>query len=170
MNYPNPLKWNSVNDLANGFLGALQGLIVTLALIMIVIGAFIYITSAGDTGQIEMAKKCILGALIGLALGIAAPAFFREIATLLGWGSFAPPTYGSSLSLLQMAARVVDFLLAIIGVVSIIMLVVGAFMYLTAAGDESRIDTGKGIVKYAVIGITVALSALVLVRQVAGFF
>ena len=50
------------------------------------------------------------------------------------------------------------------------MLVVGAFMYLTAAGDEDRIDTGKKIVKYSIIGIAIALAALVLVRQVASFF
>jgi glucose uptake protein GlcU len=60
--------------------------------------------------------------------------------------------------------------LSIVGVVALIMLVVGAFMYLTAAGEEDRIDTGKSIVKYSIIGIAIALAALVLVRQVASFF
>jgi hypothetical protein len=47
------------------------------------------------------------------------------------------------------------------------MLVVGGLMYITAAGDEGRVETGKKIVTYAVIGIAVALSALVIVTQVA---
>lgn len=170
--YPNPLADSDLNTFVAKFLVELQKLIATLAIIFIVIGAFLYITSAGDSGRIETAKKCILGALIGLALGVVAPMFFREIGTLLGWTGLggASAVIPAGPSLLTMAMNVVNFLLSIIGVIAIIMLVVGAFMYLTAAGDESRIDTGKSIVKYSLIGITVALSALVLVRMVVNFF
>jgi hypothetical protein len=40
-------------------------------------------------------------------------------------------------------------------------------MYLTAYGDEKRIDTAKSIVKYSLIGIVIVLAALILVRQLA---
>jgi type II secretory pathway component PulF len=167
----NPLKWNDINTFLCSLLNFLQGFIVTLALIFIVIGAFMYITSAGDTGRVETAKKAIFGALIGLALGIAAPAFLKEIANLLGWAGIAACAgVGTNLTLVQIVGRILNFLLSIVGVASLIMLIVGAFMYLTAAGDEGRIDSGKSIVKYAIIGIIVALSALVLVRLVASFF
>lgn len=171
MNYQNPLVFNDIPSLLGSVLTFLQGFIVVLALIMIVIGGFVYITSAGDDGRMTTGKNIILGALIGLALGIAAPAFLREISSILGWSSVnLPAGVGTSLSLLQIATNVLNFLLSVVGIAALIMLVVGAFMYLTAAGDESRIDTGKSIVKYSIIGITVALAALVLVRQVAGFF
>jgi hypothetical protein len=171
VNFINPLVFSDVNSLLSTVLTFLQRLIVTLSLIFIIVGAFMYISSAGNAALLGTAKLTILGALIGLALGIAAPAFFREIATILGWTGFtAPAGVGTSLSLLQIATNVLSFLLSLIGVVSLIMLIVGAFMYLTAAGDENRIDTGKKIVLYSIIGITVALAALVLVRQVALFF
>ncbi len=147
----------------------LQSFIVILALIFIVIGAFLYITSTGDTGRITTAKNCITAALIGLAIGIAAPAFLRQISDILGWTAAPPTGVGTTLTLIQIATNVLNFLLSIVGVVALIMLVVGAFMYLTAAGDEDRIDTGKKIVKYSIIGITIALAALVMVRQVASF-
>lgn len=140
-----------------------------LALIFIIIGAFLYITSAGNEGRMETAKKCILAAMVGLALGIAAPAFLKEIASILGWGT-VPPEVSTSLSLIQIATNVLNFLLTIIGILAIIMLIIGGIMYLTAAGDEDQIDRGKKIVKYSLIGITIALAALVLVRQVAAFF
>ena len=117
----------------------------------------------------ETAKKCILAAMVGLALGIAAPAFLKEIASILGWGT-VPPEVSTSLSLIQIATNVLNFLLTIIGILAIIMLIIGGIMYLTAAGDEDQIDRGKKIVKYSLIGITIALAALVLVRQVAAFF
>ena len=40
-------------------------------------------------------------------------------------------------------------------------------MYLTAYGDEKRIDTGKKTITYAILGIVVTLAALVIVRQIA---
>ena len=171
MNFLNPLRFNDINALVCAFLSFLQGFIVVLALIMIVIGGFLYIASAGVESRMTLAKNTILGALIGLALGIATPAILKDFGTILGWAGFAACAgVGTVLSLLEIAKKVLDFLLATVGVVSLIMLVVGAFMYLTAAGDEGRIDTGKSIVKYSIIGITIALAALVLVRLVASFF
>ncbi|TXH06508.1 MAG: hypothetical protein E6R05_01550 [Candidatus Moraniibacteriota bacterium] len=168
--FQNPLKFNNIPDLLTTLLSSLLGLIVTLALIMIVVGAFLYITSAGDEGRMETGKKTILAALIGLALGIAAPAFLREIGSILGWTSALPTGVGTSLTLIEIASRVLSFLLTIIGILAIIMLVIGGIMYLTAAGNEDQIDRGKKIVKYSLIGITIALAALVLVRQLAAFF
>jgi glucose uptake protein GlcU len=162
-----------VNGLLGRVLTFLQSFIVILSLIFIIIGAFMYITSGGESGRIETAKKCITAALIGLAIGIAAPAFLRQISEILGWtgpDAALPAGVGTSLTLIEIATNVLNFLLSIVGVVALIMLVVGAFMYLTAAGEEDRIDTGKSIVKYSIIGIAVALAALVLVRQVASFF
>lgn len=165
----NPLNFTTVNDLLAKILTFLQTFIVILALIFIIIGAFLYISSGGDSGRVEAGKKCITAALIGLALGIAAPAFLRQIADILGWTAAPPTGVGTSLTLIQIATNILNFLLSIVGVVALIMLVIGAFMYLTAAGDEDRIDTGKKIAKYSIIGITIALAALVLVRQIAAF-
>lgn len=171
LSFDNPLVFTDVNALVCAVLNFFQGLIVVLALIFIIVGGFLYIISGGDEGRLTLGKKSILGALIGLAIGIAAPMLLREIANLLGWtGVSSCSGFGSPLTLLEVATKVLDFLLSIVGVAALIMLVVGAFMYLTAAGDESRIDTGKSIVKYSVIGIVVALIALVLVKQVATFF
>jgi hypothetical protein len=43
-------------------------------------------------------------------------------------------------------------------------------MYLTSAGDEDRIDDGKKIVKFSIIGIIVAFSAMLIVKQIAVLF
>ena len=168
--FTNPLTFSTVNDLLTRILGFLQGFIVTIAIIFIVIGGFLYITSAGNDGRMETAKNCVLAALIGLALGIAAPAFLKQIYTILGTDTTIPAGVGTSLSLLQIASNVLSFLLTIIGILAIIMLVIGGIIYLTAAGNEDQIDRGKKIVKYSIIGILIALASLVLVKQVAGFF
>ncbi|MFA9262373.1 MAG: hypothetical protein ACEQSB_03395 [Undibacterium sp.] len=162
-----PLTLTKVDDLFGKILSYLQTVIVTIALIFLLIGGFLYITSGGDSGRIETAKNSIFYALLGLALALAAPAFIKQIYDILGAGAAPIPPGGTALSVLQIAQNVLDFLLAIIGVIAIIMLVVGGLMYLTAAGDEDRIDTGKKITKYSMIGIAIALSSIVLIRLVA---
>ena len=60
--------------------------------------------------------------------------------------------------------------LKLTGILAIIMLVIGGLMYFAAAGDETRADTAKKIVKFSIIGIAVTLASLVIVRQIADFF
>lgn len=171
--FTNLLQYNTVDQVLGSILTWLQGILATLALIFIVIGGFLYITSGGDTGRVETAKKCIGAAVIGFAIAIAAPSFLREISTILGWGpasSALPPGVGTSLTIVQILTNTLNFLLSIIGVIAIIMLVVGGVMYLTSAGDEDQIDRAKGIVKYSIIGIFIALVSLVIVTQAARFF
>ena len=168
----NPLKYNTVQQVLMALLYALQGVIVVLSLVFIVIGAVLYITSGGNQGRVTMAKTAITAALIGLAIGILAPTFLKEIATVLGWNATAPlpSEVSNARSAADILLSVLNFLLGIVGTLSIIMLVIGGVMFLTAAGSQDRITTGKKIVTYALLGVVVALASLVIVRQLAAFF
>jgi uncharacterized protein YqgC (DUF456 family) len=147
----------------------MRNIVVILALVFLVIGALLYITSGGNDKRIGVAKAAITAALIGLAIVMVAPSFLKELAGVLGWDDL-PSQASDALTLTEIATNVLNFLLAIIGVLAIIMFLVGAIMYLTSAGDEKRAGTGKSIVQSAIIGIIVAFSALVLVKQIAAFF
>jgi hypothetical protein len=167
--FTNPLKFNTVEQVLTSVLNALQGVIVVISIVFIIVGAILYITSAGDEKRIEMAKKAITASLVGLAIGIAAPTLLKEIYTILG-AKDIPGEVSGAKSIAEIAFSVLNFLLSIVGVLAIIMLVVGGIMYLTSAGDEDRIDDGKKIFKYALLGIVIALASLVLVKQLATFF
>lgn len=168
--FDNPLKFSTVEEVLGSLLGALRGIIVTLALIAIVIGAILYITSTGNDSRMTLAKGAITAAMIGLAIGIAAPSFLLQIGDILGWGPVVNSLPPETRTLTAIALSVLQFLLSIVGVLAIIMLVVGGIMYMTAAGNEDRIDTGKKIVTYSIVGIAVALAALVIVTQIAVLF
>ena len=167
--FTNPLAFNTVEELLTRIMTTVQKIIVTLALVTMLIGALLYVTSAGAEKQVTQAKEAISAALIGLALGIAAPSMLKELSNILGWNS-TNSTVSNSLTLSAIAINVLNFLLGIFGILSLIMMIIGASLYLTSAGDEDRIDKGKDIFKYAVLGIIVAMSAMVLLRQIAVFF
>jgi len=189
--FVNPLEYDTVEDVLYSLLNTLQGIIVVISIIFIIIGAILYITSTGDEKKITMAKAAITASMIGLAIGIAAPSFLREISDILGWKSSnvleacdindngtidagaeqaCVDALEKSLTLAEIALNTLNFLLSVVGVLAIIMLVWGGIMYLTAAGDEKRIETAKNIVKWAIIGIAIALAAMVITRQIATFF
>lgn len=170
INFTNPLAFNTVEEVLTKLLTTLQAIIVTLALVFLVIGAILYIISAGNEQRMETGKKAILAAMIGLAIGLAAPSFLKEIGQVLGWGPVNNAAVAGAQTLTQIALNVLHFLLSIVGILAIIMLVIGGLAYLTAAGNEERVENGKKIVKYSIIGIIIAFGALVIVTQIGNFF
>ena len=168
--FENPLQHDTVDTLLAALLGRLQGIIVVISMVFIVIGGLIYITSAGNESRMTMAKGAISAAVIGLAVGVAAPSFLKEIYIALGQRASIPPEVSGSIGIAQIAVNVLNFLLGIVGTIAIIMLVLAGMMYLTSAGSESRIETAKNMTTWSIVGIAIALAALIIVRQVANFF
>jgi hypothetical protein len=162
----NPIGVTTVSEFLNKFLASLRGIVAVVAIIFIVLGGIFYMLSAGSEKMVTRAKLCWTGAVIGLAIVLAAPSFLTEIIKILG-GSSGVETAGlTGPSFYDIGVRVLDLLLSIFGIIAIISLVSGGGMYLTAYGDEKRIDTAKKIITYSIIGIVVALSALVIINQV----
>lgn len=75
-----------------------------------------------------------------------------------------------AVSVSSILSKVLQFLLSIVGVVAIIGLVVSGILYLLSGGDEKRATVAKRAFYSSVIGLLVALSALILVTQLVGFF
>src|SRR3989344_349159 len=168
--FTNPIGFTSVDNLLTSLLNSLQGIIVVISIIFIVIGAILYITSAGDEKRITTAKAAITASMIGLAIGVAAPSFLKEIYIILKPTGSLPTAVVAAPSIATIALNTLNFLLGVVGVITIIMLVVGGIMYLTSAGNENKIDTAKKIVKWSIVGIAITLAALVFVKQIASFF
>ncbi len=165
----NPLQYDTVEGFVASVMAAVQDIVVVLAILAIVIGGVLYVISAGNSGLMTTAKGAITGALIGLAVVIAAPSFLKEVYTIVG-GKDAPSQLKDALSLTQIAMKTLEFLLGIVGIIAVIMLLIGGIAYMTSGGDSKRADVGKEIVKNALIGIAIVMAALILVKQVVAFF
>lgn len=59
-----------------------------------------------------------------------------------------------------------NWLLAILGFLGIIGFVIAGILYLTAAGNEDRIDQAKNAMMYSIIGVIVALLGFVVIQAV----
>jgi hypothetical protein len=166
VSFVNPITSTSIKDVLGTLLTALKNLVVTLALIFIVIGGILYMLSAGDPGMVKRAKDCWLFSVIGLAIVLAAPTFLKEVLAILG-GTLTDTGITDALTTYQIATKVLNFLLSLVGIIAIISLVVSGGMYMTAYGDDKQITTAKSVGKWAIIGIAIALGSLVIVQQLS---
>lgn len=56
------------------------------------------------------------------------------------------------------------------GVVAVISIIIGGFMYTTSNGDASRVKTAKDVILYAIVGLVVVIMAFVITGFVIGKF
>jgi heme/copper-type cytochrome/quinol oxidase subunit 2 len=68
----------------------------------------------------------------------------------------------------ELLAKVMNWILGIIAVLAIIAFVISGVQYLVSAGDEDMAETAKRNMTYAIIGLAVALSGLIIVNAIAG--
>ncbi len=84
--------------------------------------------------------------------------------------AFAAGSITNAPQVADILLNILYFLLSIVGIVAIIGLVVAGGFYLTAGGNEQRITLAKRASLASVIGVIVALGALVIVSQLTKFF
>ena len=62
--------------------------------------------------------------------------------------------------------QVLNWIFGIIGIVAVIMIILGGFTLMTSSGDPGKVKKGKDTILYGVIGLVVALLAVVIVNFV----
>ena len=65
------------------FISVLGYVVVTISIIIMIWGGILYATAAGDEQKTSKARKAIIGAIIGLAIGLLAPAIVKYVASAL---------------------------------------------------------------------------------------
>ena len=79
-----PSKYTSISALIEGITNWIFYIAIILAPLMIVIGAFMFMTSAGDPTKVQTAKKLIIWTVIGLAIILFSKGLIALIRFILG--------------------------------------------------------------------------------------
>ncbi len=80
----NPLAAQSVPDLIGRVARILMGLVGTFALLMFVYGSFLWLTSQGNTEQVQKGKQVFTWAVIGLIVVFSAYIVLRQVFSTIG--------------------------------------------------------------------------------------
>jgi cytochrome bd-type quinol oxidase subunit 2 len=66
----------------------------------------------------------------------------------------------------RLIATIINLFSLIVGVVSVIMIIIGGFRYITSGGDSNNVTSAKNTILYAIIGLIIVALAQTIVRFV----
>lgn len=94
-----------------------------------------------------------------------------ECQTLMGptyvskGGTCVENTEGTG-NLWNIISTILNFILAIVGVIAVFMIIFGGIQYSTSAGDSGKVKKAKDTILYGIIGLVIALLAAAIVNFV----
>ncbi len=124
-----------------------------------------------------MSKKSLKHIAVGFVTSMALMmASFAPVLTANAQGFISPTdnpqaistATGGQGSFRSLALTIVNFFLTFLGLIAVVMIIYGGFLYVTAAGNQEKIESAKKIIMYAVIGIVVILLSFAIVNTVLG--
>jgi len=82
----------------------------------------------------------------------------------VGWGNVSTETIGNLTGLggtdpREIAANVINVILGFLGIIAVVLILIGGFMWMTAAGNDDKVATAKKIMTAGIIGLVIVLAA-----------
>ena len=122
-----------------------------------------------------MSKKSIKNIAVGIVTSLALmtvtvlPVHAQNafISTSDNPGAVAAATQSQG-NVRTLALTIVNFFLTFLGLIAVVMIIYGGFLYVTAGGNNEKIESAKKIIMYAVVGIIVILLSFAIVNTVLG--
>lgn len=112
--------------------------------------------------------KAILILLLFLLVIVALPNVAKGMEdTFSGWSVPSDDHGLPDGTISDVIEKIVNWLLAILGILGVAGFVVSGVMYITAAGDKDAVDRAKNIMTYSIIGVVVGLLGLVAVNTIS---
>lgn len=137
----------NLTGIIQGFLNIFTSYVGILAVAVIIIAGFYLILGLGDESSKETARKIVLYTAIGIILILLANvivSFFQNLPT----GTDSGGAYGAIRTMLF-------FIISFAGLLAVAAIIIAGIMLLVSFGDETRKDTAKKIIIYAVAGLLV---------------
>ncbi len=89
------------------------------------------------------------------------------------WACFANVPEGGDVATIQclevLFTRVVTAVVELAGVLLFIMLLVGGFTFLFSGGDQKKLETARGTITNAIIGLVIIVSAYLILKTISTF-
>jgi hypothetical protein len=109
--------------------------------------------------------------VLGLGGGLLVPALAQaspksEVCNTLGGGADCTKQPSNGIDLNNVITAAINLMSVFVGIVSVIMIIVSGFKYVTSAGDSSKVASAKNTLIYAIIGLVVVAMAQVIVQFV----
>lgn len=128
-----------------------------LAVGFIMYGGFLYITAQGDPGKALRGKKTLTSAVIGTMIAMLASIAVNTLQVVLSINGAAGLDQGTDIQ--QKISDAFTWAYSAAGIIAVVFIIRGAFLYLTAQGDPGKVQAATRSIIYAVVGLVIVLLA-----------
>lgn len=139
-----------------------------VAFFYIIYSGMRYVTSQGDSQGTADAQRGLIGSLIGLGIAIVAVGTINYLGNTFGAESdpatFLPDAEASE----SVIPRIAGIFVTIVGALSVVYGVVGAFRYVYGAGDTQQVSQARRTIVYAIVGLAISILAGSIIGFVLG--
>lgn len=109
----------------------------------------------------------VMALLLVNSLGVS-PVFAQAIDTEQDQPAIIAALSGGQTGLRGIVLTIVNFFLTFLGLLAVVMVIYGGFLYVSSAGNEENVNKAKKILMYAVIGIIIIVVSFALVNTLLG--
>jgi len=67
--------------------------------------------------------------------------------------------FNADVSLTQIVAQVIQVFLSLLGIIFVVLMILGGYNWMTAQGDESKVEKAKSTIQKAVIGLIIIVAS-----------
>jgi len=134
------------------------------AIFMIILSGIKTIAAQGEEEKMTTQKKAILWTIIGLALILVNRVVVENIFTQPVRETGGQITQTNIQKILSLSGNVINFLLGFVGLAAFAALVYGGASMVANYGNDEMVERAKKVIKNAVIGIIIILSAYAIVN------
>jgi hypothetical protein len=110
-------------------------------------------------------KKVLTFALC-LAFVMLPAVVFAQGSLNLGLNEFGAQTSLGTKALTATIAQIINVAMGLLGMIVVVLILAGGFLWMTAAGDSGKIDKAKSLIFGGVIGLAIILSAYAIAQFV----
>jgi|GEM_PF-555741 hypothetical protein len=142
-------------DRLNNMLAVVTMVVYPVAVLAVIYGAFKIMTAGDNEQSVTTGRKAITYAVIGIVVALTS-----SIAVDFVDSFGIPTTYTASSDVVDLIMLFVTFFLqSIIPAAAVLMVLYGAYLFMTAGGNPQSITSGRKVITYAVVGYLLAVSA-----------
>lgn len=108
-------------------------------------------------------KVAATAATVGLSLLLPFAAFAGGIQTGIEFGT---GTGLSTRDIREVIARIINVAMGLLGIVAVVIILAGGFMWMTAAGNEEKVEKAKKLIFSGIIGLAIILTSFAIAQFV----
>lgn len=152
-----------------GVVSFMKAIIGSIAIFMIIIAGFETVTAQGEEEKITKQRKAIMYVIIGIVVILINEIVINNLYIDPSRSADGNITQTGVTNVINLFGTVTQFILGFVGLVAFAALIYGAGTMVSNYGNDEQVEKSKKIIKNALIGIMIIISAFAIVSTVIKF-